>query len=399
MANRRAVRLACRLAALFPALLASPSSPAQETKSVREALNIMNPLTSPDGSFRVGTQSESLKDFRFPVLTLCRSLRQRLAYVTNAAADEAAVIYIALGTPRRNAGGITVTRHNEWISHYVEVAEPETVDGFLLEALLAQCLLNNWLAAAQRNAGKPVREEVPLWFAQGMAMLVDNAPDYSRRAACFAEVEALMMAGQLKPVAEFLQDGGGAPGVSTMLLAWLVETRRDGYSRLHAALTQGAAWSETLLLEQWLEMEPHAAQESWDLWLHQCRSKVFKAGTAEAGVWERLRHLLFVYPVDTAMAAGDAQRGKTFAELAEMPPSPWRKRAAVQRIMELRKSAIGRDNQYKEVIEAYCDFLDAIQKNESVKNLRARLSNAEARYLAAYAEVKGLNKENPKEQP
>jgi len=401
IANRRAVLrvsivVLLSLASLSsPASPSSPPSPSPETRSVREILNIKNTLTSPDGAFRVGTQQETLKDFRFPVLNLCRALRQRLAYVTNAAADEADVICIELGTPKRNAEGIAVARHKEWISHSVEVADPETVDGFLLEAVLAQCLLNNWLAAAQRKAGTPVREEVPLWFARGLATLADDTPDHSRRGTCFAAVEALQMSGSLRPVPELLEDGGGAHEVSTLLAAWLVETRRNGYAPLSAALANGAAWSETLLLEKWLEMEPHAAQESWDLWLHQCRSKVFKAGVVEAGVWERLRHLLYVYPVDTATLAGDAQRGMTFAELADMPFSPWRRRVAIQRAVALRASAVGRDNVYKEVVEAYCDFLDALQKNESSKSLRARLSSAEARYLAAYAEIKGLNKEQP----
>jgi len=37
------------------------------------------------------------------------------------------------------------------------------------------------------------------------------------------------------------------------------------------------------------------------------------------------------------------------------------------------------------VVEAYCEFLTAVQKNERVERLRARLSIAEARFLAAYA--------------
>jgi len=349
----------------------------------------MSPLTSPDGTFRVGTLREELKPFRFPVLNLCRALRQRLAHITNTSTVEGGIIYVVLGTPARNDEGIAVSQPNEWISHYVEVADPEAVDPALLDAVLAQCLLNNWLTAAQRDAGTPAREEVPLWFARGLATLADS----EWREICFGRVETLVMSGSLRPVLELLEDGGGEPRVSTMLAAWLLETRRNGYARLHGALAQGAAWSGAALLEHWLDMEPPAAQESWDLWLQHCRSKVFNPGTSVEEVWGRLRQLLYVYPVDTGLLAGDVQRGKTFAELAEMPPSPWRKRAADQRLMALRTSAIGRDNVYKEVVEAYCDFLDALLKNEPLERLRARLSSAEARYLAAYAEIKGLNKE------
>jgi len=363
-----------------------------------DAIN-QNAIIAPEGTFRVGTEVERLKPFRFPMLNLCRNLRQRLAHVTNAATNEGGIIFVLLGAPKRNGGDITVTRPNEWISHHIEVADPESVDIMRLEDILAQCLLNNWLAVAQRNAGKPVHEEIPLWFAQGLASLADSV----WREVCFEWVEELMMAGRLRPVAELLEDGGlgevGEPGVSTMLASWLVETRRDGYARLSGALVNGATWSGTALLEHWLEMTPPAAQESWDLWLHQCRYKIFNAGTAEVGVWERLRHLLYVYGVDAAMPVGDVQRGKTFAELIDMPPSSWRARAAAQRNMALRASVLGRDNTYREVVEAYCAFLEALQKNEPADKLRARLSIAEARYLAAYAEVKGLNKEPPKEQP
>ena len=93
------------------------------------------------------------------------------------------------------------------------------------------------------------------------------------------------------------------------------------------------------------------------------------------------------------MLPGDVQRGQSFAEFAGKKPAPWRVRAAEQQFMELQKSALGRNNTYREVVGAYCDFLNAIIQNESPENLRSRLSIAEARYLAAYAEVMGLNKD------
>ena len=383
-------------ALLFGLLSAVPASFAQEAARVREAFNSTSPLTSPDGAFRVGAASEPFKTDRFPVLSLCRSLHQRLAYVTRAATQDGGVIFILLGAPERGGGGITVTRPNPWISHFIEVADLGTVDAGEFEAVVAHCLLNNWLAVARRAAGKPASEEIPPWFARGLAALADSR----RREASLGEVEALMMAGRVGAVSELLGDGG-PPGTATMLVAWLMETNRNGYAQLHAALADGAAWSGELLLEKWLGMAPPAAQESWDLWLQHCRAMVvFDPGTAEPDpatprIWERLKQLLYVYPVDTAMPGEDAQRGKTFSELAAMPPSPWRRRAAESRMMELQKSAIGRDAVYRGVIEAYCDFLGALLKNERPEKLRALLSIAEARYLAAYVESQGLNKEQP----
>ncbi len=371
--------------------LATVCGAQQERARIRELLNVMQPLTSPDGTFKVRAVDEERKPQRLPMLNFCRGVQQRLMAATGMRTGGGGVIFVVVGSEEEETlEGISLARGGEMVSYMIGVRNPETVDTALLGGVVTACLLNSWLMGEQERAGTAEEEKVPLWFAQGMAMFLEGL----QREACFEAVEAMMMEGRLGTVAELLEDGGGDRVTAAVLVAWLLEAGgKYCYLRLQESLAKGAKWSGEELREALLGMTAAEAQVSWDLWVQQCRWRVYRPGMTSEGVWGRLRQQLYVYPVDSPMKALEGQRGRTFGELLEMTPTTGRRRAAEDRMLALRMSAVGRSKSYQEVVEGYCEFLTGVAEGERRERLRTRLQIAEAMYLAAYADVKGLNKE------
>lgn len=359
---------------------------------IRARLREYQPLISADGAVRVMAREE-FKGFRSSVLKFCSTLRQRLANATGIKPGDTGAISIVLGDPQTAAGTSIreFANFDGFHTYRIGTANPETLDIDDLGAVVAQCVLNNWLAADRPPPDKAGAAGFPLWFADGFAVFVAG----NMREANLDEVFALMQAGRLPPVMELLRGENLPRPVASTLVAWLYEAGggRAAYQRLHKALAGGMAWTPEMLAATMPQCAPAEADEKWDVWLQQCRRRIFHAGSTPGGLWTRLRRQLFVFPVDYGWPLPDAARGMTFAEFANQPPSKWRRRAAEAKILALGMTAVGRDRRYQEVIDSYCDFLKGVIAEESVKRLRRRLAVADARYTAAWLAVL-----NPPEQ-
>jgi hypothetical protein len=123
---------------------------------------------------------------------------------------------------------------------------------------------------------------------------------------------------------------------------------------------------------------------AWDDWLLKERNRIRLPGQPSAHALEQLKAQLLIYPDDSATGmSGEARQPFAPRDLVGSRKAAWVPAAASSKAMRLRLLGIGRDEGFRDVVDAYISFLDALTERRSTRVLMQRLETAE-RKLSDY---------------
>jgi hypothetical protein len=235
---------------------------------------------------------------------------------------------------------------------------------------------------------------VPDWLWRGLAGYLDaNARADSSEQAATAWRE-----GGLPTLAAFLRAGGN-PAFSDaedsealkrayeiMLVNWLITFPRHGelFDRLFAQLASGDALTPEWVCQCLPDCETVTdLGEQWDAWMLVQRRRIPAPGETRESDIQRLEQELVLRRGDPGIPAdSDFPESGRFDALLDFRRERWMRGFVAIKTHALRSLALGRGDAYRGVIDAYCEFLDALGRRARSKQLEARLQEAERRYAA-----------------
>lgn len=282
------------------------------------------------------------------------------------------VVRPAEGCPRiefgRDAGGpLRVQRL--LVFGYAEIRQADA------EEALCRTLLDGWLPAEGAHEYEP-GTSVPAWLATGLAR--NLYPDVRHEDRSLAI--ALWQRGQLPRLDEVLVNTEpameGVAAASALALAWLLDVP-DGALRLREGLVgverMDAGWfAEALGLKDRSALVLH-----WDEWVLRQRRTISKPGATDEWVLGQLGVELLLYAGHSGIPAQNGSYERVgLQELIARRREPWVREFARNKAARLRFLAVGRGEDLRAVVEAYCRFFEGLTGRARRRDLLRMLKEA-----------------------
>ena len=225
---------------------------------------------------------------------------------------------------------------------------------------------------------------LPRWLYKGMAANLD----VSRRARDSRLAHEAWQSGQIPMLGAFLDPDKGkkterelADAYAGMFVDWIKsfpdreETWDRIFTRLYTGETITAEWLATCVpnCDSVVDLEA-----SWDAWMLRQKRRIFQPGRVTDEHLLRLRSLLIVHPGDAGMPMSSEwnQRGD-LRDMIEYRKAEWILPFAENKKLSLRTLALGKDNNFQSVVDAYCHFLDALVGGKGQRRLEKLLTEAD----------------------
>lgn len=321
------------------------------------------PIVSHDGALRIGAAVETV-DYRLPVLTFVGQVRTELMRTTGLqCGSRTRPISIYLG-PGQGGSTAVLSRARDAsgiMREHVTVADPETVDLDEFRFVLVRAFIRAWLAAATDDT-HTLPAEPPLWLMRGLA----RRQNRELRLLDFERTYRLWSRGRLPLLHTLLAANSLAerePAVASVLTGFI---SGDGApeKRFRALLTPVATdggWQvERVLATLALSGDAADCERTWDSSMLAGCQMVIIPGVTPPGVLRRFGNQLRLFPVDVAAAVADGWRGLGPDELLVLANQPWVCQLARRKEHQLAATAIGRDETFKQIVEAYAAFFGAL---------------------------------------
>lgn len=308
------------------------------------------------------------------------------------------------GRGGRDEIGAAVSQHREG-NGVVQVVRLDGVDGLertVFDAALCQVavwgyVVDQWegVRAGHDEArwiATQIPEATPAWLWQGLCGCLQPA----RRAEAADLLRRTWDHGRLEPLVPFLRRGGApdpnaepalGAAYATTLVGWLMELpQRDArFDRLFAAIAAGDPLTPELLAETLPDCESVVdLEDQWDRWLLAQDRRIYTPGVTRASDVVRLREeltlvrgVLGVPNRDPIPVQFDARA------LIAWRREPWVWAFGNAKALRLRTLALGRDDDFRHVVDAYSAYFDGLAARKRARALRGLLDAADAA-LAAY---------------
>ncbi len=259
--------------------------------------------------------------------------------------------------------------------------------------IFCRMILANWIA--ERKEGASSREiaaflngnSPPGWFATGLCVDIDQ----SRH-------------GRLHDSAMSKWERGKVPGATSLLKASAWEIDKDDRKNKHDVAWFFFLWLNSLgkeelvfdsilsriasgreLTLQWLAgiLKRDSVDDlelDWDRFFLERRRSIIAFGKPSLGALRQLEGKLLLYRGNSGIPRDSEIKDKSgFAALIEKKNKPWLDEFAGSRAMSLKLTAMGRGEEFREVVESYCRFLEKLRKGEDDRKLILLLREANRR--------------------
>ena len=120
--------------------------------------------------------------------------------------------------------------------------------------------------------------------------------------------------------------------------------------------------------------------EQWDRWILQQKRVVYDPGLVMSDVIRQIEAQLTLYPGDSGIPLSTNLNERIeIRDLVARRKETWIAGVAQDRAMRLRVLSAGRGQELRDVVEAYCEFFEALGKNRTrVKTLEDLLAKAQS---------------------
>jgi hypothetical protein len=260
------------------------------------------------------------------------------------------------------------------------------------EVALCGLFLNGYVIERQTEAGrmnsggKPLPHDlkkVPSWLALGVARNLYS----SYRAVNSSELIIMYNNGTLPTVNELIeqfsdsaQDGVLNKHVCGMFVWWL--SKLPGHSLMFDKLFSLIADGEILTTERLITIikdcdSVTSLEKMWRDWVSDQQRIIYNPGIITPNTVNKLRSVLLMTPDDCGNVVDITGEGLSFAELIPHRKEKWVAGCVRQKIINLKLSFVGRGNDMNKVVDSYCNFLAALEKRKSKKQLLKLLNKAD----------------------
>jgi len=278
------------------------------------------------------------------------------------------------------------------IHGYDEVSHEEATE------ILCRMLVDSYVIARQREQARTRGLRfAPPWMSIGMARNLD--PSLREQNAELAL--ALWQEGKLPSLGAILssREGDASPARKAaygVFFAWLRSWPESSecFQGMFRKLADGA-----VVPAEWLaaHMPGDASgtdlDEGWDRWMLRQKRVVYvlhKHGAATPRLVDQLKAQLLLYPGDFGIPlGGDAGREIRLEDLVELREESWIPTFSRNKSASLRLLAVGREAAFRDVVEAYCRFLDALAGGKRERVLVRLLAEADEDLAALTGRVAG----------
>jgi hypothetical protein len=277
--------------------------------------------------------------------------------------------------------GVTQEAEGDRILQRLILYDPAAIRAPAARDALVRLLLSGYLWECVPAAGWPRDAAVaPRWLAAGLAGYLD--PD--ERAARSLSVLEDWQDGLLPSLSRWLNDPAGEPppqpAMSTLFVSLLLrfEAPAPVLPRLFAQLAAGGrpdpAWvADALGLEG-----PGALEEAWDAWVLRQQRVIYRPGSTTEPALERLRAELLLYPGDCGIPISvELPAGAGLWALLPHADAAWVPAFCRAKLADLQMAAVGRDAGFRDVVQRYAAFLEALADGARESRLRERLHAAD----------------------
>ncbi len=252
--------------------------------------------------------------------------------------------------------------------------------------IFCRMALANWIAerktdVSAREISAFFNKHEPLqWFSTGLWLDVEDSAHGRIHDSAMAKWES----GRVPTVASFLKHY--ARGKNTLkgdvawaFFSWLKTLDRKGavFDRMLDRVASGREITSEWLAEIAGKRSTDDLEMDWDSFFLQSRRMVVTPGNPSLGAIRQLEGELLLYrgnsgiPLDCEINEKDG-----FGALIEKKNAPWLNEFARSKKMSLRLVAAGRGEDFREVAESYCRFLDKLKKGEDNSKLKSMLQKA-----------------------
>jgi hypothetical protein len=338
----------------------------------------------------VGAAAETA-DYRMPVLTFVSGVRADLLRTTGVSfGSPKRPIFIFLGNTSGETGA-TLSRVIDPIGKIrerIDVPDPERVDLDEFRYVLTRAFVRDWLTNASGDQRKAATEP-PVWLLRGLA----RRQVRETRLRDFEQVYRMWSGGRLPLLADLLAVDSIAvrdPAIAGALVGHLAGEHAPGgrFRALLTPLATGAVWR----VEQALRVldpsgDAQACERGWDVWMLAGSRSVLIPGVTSPGALHRFGNYLRVFPVDVAAPVANGWQGLTPEALAAVADEPWARLAAARKREQIGAAAIGRDESFRQIAEAYGRFFDCIATQRGSEQAAVFLQAAHIRLRKALQET------------
>jgi hypothetical protein len=280
------------------------------------------------------------------------------------------------------------------------VPRPDIAEGFCRLFFTGYALDRRAEFRRGRGESPPAEPRMaPPWMGRGL--LASQEP--AQRAENAEAVYRRWREGKLPPLAAFLRDepasapwvdAAASRAVDGLLFAWLKgrTDRTESFGRMFEALAKGDPLAAPGLAACLPECATTSALEAgWDEWILRQRKIVHEPGRANVFAVEGLQAELLLRPGEFGIGSAPQIPAPTgFAALIGRRGEPWIRGFAGDREARLWLAATGRGPAAEEIARRYGQFLRALARGASERDLRERLAAAEAA-MAALERVVAAN--------
>ncbi|MBM4164175.1 MAG: hypothetical protein FJ222_07020 [Lentisphaerae bacterium] len=340
------------------------------------------PIHAHDGTLMVGAAAETA-DYRMPVLTFASEVRADFMRTTGIRfGSQNRTIFIFIGNASGETGA-TLARVLDplgKIRERIDVPDPDRVDLDEFRYTLTRAFVRVWMADALGDQRKAATEP-PAWLLRGLA----RRQVRETRLRDFEQVYRMWSGGRLPWLVDLLAAdsiAGRDPALAGALASHLAGEGAPGdrFRAMLMPLATGGVWQA----EQALRVldpsgDARACERGWDVWMLAGGRAVLIPGVTPPGALRRFGNQLRVFPVDVAAPVAQSWRGLTPEELAAVADEPWARRAAARKRQQMDTAAIGRDETFRQIAEAYGRFFDCIATQRGSEEASVLLQAAHIR--------------------
>jgi hypothetical protein len=378
-------------AAVAAATLAAVSARGESTNApARRPRLPAAPIQAHDGTLMVGAAAETA-DYRMPVMTFANGVRDDLMRTTGVSfGSPKRPIFIFIGNARGETGA-TLSRVLDplgKIRQRIDVPDPERVDLDEFRYVITRAFVRDWLTNTSGDQRKSATEP-PVWLLRGLA----RRQVRETRLRDFEQAYRMWSGGRLPLLAELLAADSIAardPAIAGALVGLLAGEHATGdrFRALLTPLATGAVWR----VEQALRVldpsgDAQACDRGWDVWMLAGSRSVLIPGMTSPGTLRRFGNYLRVFPVDVAAPVANGWQGLAPEALAAVADEPWARLAAARKGEQISAAAIGRDETFRQIAEAYGRFFDCIATKRGSEQTSVLLQAAHIRLRKALQET------------
>ncbi len=337
------------------------------------------PIYSGDGAVVVFSSQER-KKYRGPILVFVNRTRELFQNGVNLKlGSHKCPLEIRIGDKSDGDTSVLSGRLrdvNGNLVERIELPDPESADLILFRRAVAVAFLRAWMV--NDGGTDDTMRNLPGWLIDGMMRYVQG----ERRQEDFDRVYQLWSNACL-PTADKLYafDSYAAhtePAVAAVLAGWFLEKRGYVFKKLLKNTAHGAEWSPEAAAEMLADGFSGGFDRMLDMRFYALGRRVIQPGVTTNGIICRFRSELLLFPSDYGMMFSCTNLCYNFREAVASSDHKEIRQAALNKALEIRAVAAGRDGVLLALAKSYEVFLHALASGKKSSQLLPLLMKAEA---------------------